>query len=158
MSRSGAARRTRPLVRALVAAALSSSVAVLINIATSDPAKWWPWIGVFLLTALVGVASWWGEHRQSPRTKLAAGSAARQELLNQARQLRAGGDLAGAEERVRALLGQVRADVGEEHPDTVAARNLLAWVLQDRGELAEAEAEFRAVLKVERRVLGEEHP
>ncbi|SFE47373.1 Tetratricopeptide repeat-containing protein, partial [Saccharopolyspora kobensis] len=40
----------------------------------------------------------------------------------------------------------------------MAARNLLAWVLQDRGELAEAEAEFRAVLKVERRVLGEEHP
>jgi serine/threonine protein kinase len=48
--------------------------------------------------------------------------------------------------------------LGPEHPDTLAALDNLAVLLQDQGKLAEAEPLFRQNLETLRRVLGPEHP
>lgn len=47
--------------------------------------------------------------------------------------------------------------LGPDHPDTLATRQSLAWVLADRGDLDAAEAEYRDVLITRERVLGLDH-
>ncbi|MEV0088214.1 tetratricopeptide repeat protein [Saccharopolyspora sp. NPDC050642] len=68
------------------------------------------------------------------------------------------GELEEAERELRAVLKIRRRVLGDDHPDTLAARANLASVLNKRGELEEAERELRAVLKIRRRVLGDDHP
>jgi tetratricopeptide (TPR) repeat protein len=48
--------------------------------------------------------------------------------------------------------------LGEEHPDTLNAMNLLAVALQAHGDLSGARTLHEQVLGIRRRVLGEEHP
>jgi hypothetical protein len=47
---------------------------------------------------------------------------------------------------------------GEEHPDTLTARNNLAQTLSAQGDLAGARQQQEQVLEARRRLLGEEHP
>jgi hypothetical protein len=47
---------------------------------------------------------------------------------------------------------------GEEHPDTLTARNNLAQTLKAQGDLAGARQQQEQVLEPRRRLLGEEHP
>jgi hypothetical protein len=51
-----------------------------------------------------------------------------------------------------------RRELGDEHPDTLAATNDLAQMLQDRGDLDGAEPLYREALAAQRRVLGAAHP
>ena len=48
--------------------------------------------------------------------------------------------------------------LGDDHPDTLAARETLAWLTGLRGRLPEAEQLSREVLADRRRVLGASHP
>ncbi|MBI2305846.1 MAG: tetratricopeptide repeat protein [Rhodocyclales bacterium] len=51
-----------------------------------------------------------------------------------------------------------RADLGEEHPNTISSINNLASTLQAQGDLAGAQVLQESALAIQRRVLGEEHP
>jgi len=48
--------------------------------------------------------------------------------------------------------------LGSKHPDTLASKRLLGWVLQEEGRYAEAEKLQRETLEDDRRVLGSDHP
>ena len=48
--------------------------------------------------------------------------------------------------------------LGEEHPDTAASYNNLAYVYARQGEYGKAEALYGKALAISERVLGEEHP
>jgi CHAT domain-containing protein/tetratricopeptide (TPR) repeat protein len=58
-------------------------------------------------------------------------------------------------ERVQAIRGKV---LGEEHPDTAAAFNNVAYTLKAQGRYKEAETGYQKALAIRRKVLGEEHP
>ena len=51
-----------------------------------------------------------------------------------------------------------RRILGEDHPDTVAAMNNLAWTLMNQGDLPGARKLQEKVLELGRRSCGEEHP
>ncbi|MGE4073849.1 MAG: tetratricopeptide repeat protein [Lysobacterales bacterium] len=50
-----------------------------------------------------------------------------------------------------------QAELGPDHPDTLASEDAIGTLLQNQGKLAEAEPHLRAALAGRRRVLGEEH-
>ncbi|MEU6267654.1 hypothetical protein [Saccharopolyspora shandongensis] len=57
-------RRMRPVARPLITAVVTSAVALLINVATNQPGALWSWMGVAVLTVLVGILSWYEKHEQ----------------------------------------------------------------------------------------------
>jgi tetratricopeptide (TPR) repeat protein len=59
---------------------------------------------------------------------------------------------------LRGVLKERELLLGQEHPDTLAARHYIARATALQGGYAEAEAEFRAVLKLREKALGSEHP
>jgi serine/threonine protein kinase/tetratricopeptide (TPR) repeat protein len=67
----------------------------------------------------------------------------------------------GLLDRARAELARAvelrRAALGDEHPDTLVARNNLALALDELGESTDAEREHRAILDARRRALGDDH-
>lgn len=62
-----------------------------------------------------------------------------------------------AERELRAEYEERERELGDEHPDTQAARVALADLLGERGSLEEAESEYGAVLEIQRGLLGLEH-
>jgi tetratricopeptide (TPR) repeat protein len=156
MRRPGIIRRSRPAVDAVIAAALASGVAILINVATSEPIAVWPWVGVVILTVLVGLASWRSQYRGNAAENLSGDGIAN--ALARAQEMWAHGEWSKAEAEYRAVLKVRHRVLGDEHPDTLRLRSILADILRFRGEWAEAESECRMALSRQRRVLGEEHP
>lgn len=65
---------------------------------------------------------------------------------------------ADAEAQFRSALEISRRASGEEHPDTLEAKNGVATALGSLNKYDEAEALFRSCLESARRVLGPEHP
>jgi hypothetical protein len=72
--------------------------------------------------------------------------------------LQLSGELAEAEQVVRANLQTAATVHGAEHRFTLGTRMNLGLLLGSLGKARESEAEFKALLAVQRRVLGEEHP
>jgi tetratricopeptide (TPR) repeat protein len=64
---------------------------------------------------------------------------------------------AQGEPEIRELFDASRRILGDDHPDTMRIRYLLAYADAHRGRLAEAEATFRELLDTQRRVLGDQH-
>ncbi|MBU0617636.1 MAG: serine/threonine-protein kinase, partial [Planctomycetes bacterium] len=62
-----------------------------------------------------------------------------------------------AELQLRAAEAMCRAQLGDEHLDTLCATHALARVLRVKGKFAEAEALLRWTAETQRRKLGEEH-
>ena len=58
----------------------------------------------------------------------------------------------------RDTLGFIEENLGEEHLDTAASYNNLAYVLYDQGRYAEAEPLHRKGLEIHKQALGETHP
>jgi hypothetical protein len=56
------------------------------------------------------------------------------------------------------VLEKRKRNLGDEHPDTLAAMNNLANTLGDQGKLDKAAAMRREVLEKRQRILGDEHP
>jgi len=73
------------------------------------------------------------------------------------RALRAGGDLAGAEEQFRLALADTMR-LGPWHPDIATSFGFLGTTLLAEGRPAEAEAPLRRALAIRRKSLGPEHP
>lgn len=67
-------------------------------------------------------------------------------------------DLEGARNHVKAVLEVQCRLLGDEHPQTLAARSDLAHTLYAQGDLGGARDHQEAVLEVRRRLLGDEHP
>ena len=63
-----------------------------------------------------------------------------------------------SERMFRRALELDRADLDEDHRDTLVTMNNLAGTLWAQGDLASARALHEQVLSIQRRVLGEEHP
>jgi hypothetical protein len=72
--------------------------------------------------------------------------------------LHAGGEPEAAQAHLTAVYDIRRRVLGDEHPDTLAARHDLALVHHERGEHERAHAELTAVYGIRRRVLGPDHP
>lgn len=62
-----------------------------------------------------------------------------------------------AETELRTVIESSKRLLGDQHPETLAARHQLARVLHERGSTADAESELRALIKDRQRVLGEDH-
>jgi len=62
-----------------------------------------------------------------------------------------------AELQLRVAEAMCRAQLGDEHPDTLCSSHALARVLRVKGKFAEAEALLRRTAETQRRKLGEEH-
>ncbi len=63
-----------------------------------------------------------------------------------------------AESLFREALDIYRAELGDEHSQTLGCLHNIAVVMADRGEVSEAEAIVREVLDTSRRLLGNNHP
>ncbi|WP_426514672.1 tetratricopeptide repeat protein [Dactylosporangium sp. McL0621] len=68
------------------------------------------------------------------------------------------GQIAEAVAAFEQLLTDCGRVFGEDHPDTLAARNNLAGAYRDAGHVTEAVAAFEQLLPDRRRVLGNDHP
>ena len=68
------------------------------------------------------------------------------------------GQFAGAQDLWQRVLDIYRKDIGEEHPQTLAAMNGLAETLRAQGNCVKAQELHEQVLALRRKVLGEEHP
>jgi tetratricopeptide (TPR) repeat protein len=75
-----------------------------------------------------------------------------------ARYLGARGRYDEAEQLFRQVLVVRERVLGTAHPDTLATRNEVAWMLAERGRFEEAEELYRQVLAGRERVLGDDHP
>jgi Tetratricopeptide repeat len=67
------------------------------------------------------------------------------------------GRYAEAEQEYRQLLDVERRVLGPDHPQTLAAMDVLAVVIEDQDRFAEAEQLFRETLAADQRVLGFQH-
>ncbi len=67
------------------------------------------------------------------------------------------GQGAQAEPLVRAALAVRERRLGDDHPDTLDAQDVLATSLQQQGKFDEAEGLFRRVLQARQRALGDTH-
>ena len=56
------------------------------------------------------------------------------------------------------MLALTQDAFGEEHVDTAASYNNLAFIINAQGRFAEAESLYQKALEIRARVLGEEHP
>ena len=65
---------------------------------------------------------------------------------------------AEAEQLTRDVLADRRRVLGDDHPDTLASRAVLAWLAARQGRHAEAEELYRQLLADRTRVLGASHP
>jgi serine/threonine protein kinase len=68
------------------------------------------------------------------------------------------GDYAQAEKLFRDVIDVRSRALGSEHPDTLASRHRLIYVLNEEEKHGEAETEAREVLSLRERILGAEHP
>jgi tetratricopeptide (TPR) repeat protein len=69
------------------------------------------------------------------------------------------GNVAEGERLLRRSVDLVKAELGDQHPQTLKAKNRLAAYLYDhRIKLDEAEQLYRSALAHNRRILGESHP
>jgi serine/threonine protein kinase/tetratricopeptide (TPR) repeat protein len=65
---------------------------------------------------------------------------------------------AAAENHLRAAEAIRTSELGDEHPDTLRSRSVLAGLLTTQHKYAEAEALARRTAETQRRSLGDEHP
>jgi hypothetical protein len=63
-----------------------------------------------------------------------------------------------AGELTHEVLADRRRILGDDHPDTLASRAVLAWLAAREGRRHEAEELYRQVLADRQRVLGAAHP
>src|SRR5262249_51401505 len=133
----------------LVAAATQSD-----TVGLPDDPQMWPWWQALTphATHLVHLAAY--DHRLSADTVAAACDAA--DLA--AWYLRSRGLYRQAHTEFEQLYAIHRRMLGEEHPDTLAARHGVAFMLGDMGEWTRARTEYEQLLDIHRRMLGEEHP
>jgi Tetratricopeptide repeat len=68
------------------------------------------------------------------------------------------GRYADAEPMFRQVLAARRRVLGDDHPDTLTSRAVLARLAARQGRRAEAEALYRQVIADRTRVLGSGHP
>jgi len=68
------------------------------------------------------------------------------------------GKYADAEKLYRSVIEMRSRVLGPEHPDTLASRHRLIYVLNEEEKHAEAEAEARQVVELREKILGFEHP
>ncbi|MCG6116608.1 MAG: serine/threonine-protein kinase [Aquimonas sp.] len=80
------------------------------------------------------------------------------EFLRVQAQLELGGDPAGHEAKLRALLTDARASLGDQHPNSVLALHNLSVVLQTSGKWQEALAISEQVVALRSALHGSEHP
>jgi hypothetical protein len=63
-----------------------------------------------------------------------------------------------AEQMTRDVLADRRRVLGDDHPDTLTSRAVLAWLAARQGRPAQAEELYRQLLADRNRVLGAGHP
>ena len=68
------------------------------------------------------------------------------------------GNYGDAEQLYRSVIAIRSRVLGPEHPDTLASRHRLIYVLNEEEKHAEAEAEARQVVTLREKILGFEHP
>ncbi len=81
-----------------------------------------------------------------------------QELMRQARERQANGDLAGATRALERIVVILEEALGQEHPYTANAYNNLARQYESEGRYKQAEALFRRALKIQLEKQGPSHP
>jgi tetratricopeptide (TPR) repeat protein len=79
-------------------------------------------------------------------------------LARQASALQVAARYREAQPLLEKVLAARRQVLGEEHPDTAAGYNTVAFNLNAQGRYKEAEEGYRKALDIRRKVLGEEHP